>query len=39
MNQELRDNQGVVRRHGKTGAFVSELEIDPDTARSRRAAT
>jgi uncharacterized protein DUF839 len=31
MNQELRSNQGVVRRHGKAGAFVSELEIDSDT--------
>ncbi|HEX7059716.1 MAG TPA: alkaline phosphatase PhoX [Solirubrobacterales bacterium] len=31
MNHELRNNQGVVRRHGKTGAFVSELEIDSDT--------
>ena len=30
MNQELRGNQGSVRRHGKTGAFVSELEIDSD---------
>ena len=25
MNHELRGNQGVARRHGKTGAFVSEL--------------
>lgn len=31
MNHELRGNQGVVRRHGKTGAFVSEMEIDSDT--------
>ena len=31
MNQELRGNQGIVRRHGKIGAFVSELEIDSDT--------
>ena len=28
MNHELRGTQGVVRRHGKIGAFVSELEID-----------
>jgi hypothetical protein len=31
MNHELRDTQGAVRRHGQTGAFVSELEIDSDT--------
>jgi secreted PhoX family phosphatase len=31
MNHELRGNQGIVRKHGKTGAFVSELEIDSDT--------
>lgn len=31
MNHELRGNQGVVRKHGKIGAFVSELEIDSDT--------
>jgi len=31
MNQELRSNQGAARRHGKIGAFVSELEIDSDT--------
>ena len=31
MNQELRSTQGVARRHGKIGAFVSELEIDSDT--------
>lgn len=31
MNHELRGNQGVVRKHGKTGAFVSELEINSDT--------
>jgi hypothetical protein len=31
MNQELRNTQGVARRHGKIGAFVSELEIDSDT--------
>jgi Alkaline phosphatase PhoX len=31
MNHELRSNQGVVRKHGKIGAFVSELEIDSDT--------
>lgn len=31
MNQELRGTQGVIRKHGKIGAFVSELEIDSDT--------
>jgi hypothetical protein len=31
MNHELRTNQGIVRRHGAQGAFVSELEIDPQT--------
>lgn len=31
MNQELRGSQGAVRRHGKIGAFVSELEIDSDS--------
>jgi hypothetical protein len=31
MNHELRGTQGVPRRHGKKGAFVSELEIDSNT--------
>jgi hypothetical protein len=31
MNHELRGNQGVVRKHGKIGAFVSELEIDSES--------
>ena len=31
MNHELRGNQGVIRKHGKIGAFVSELEIDSNT--------
>ena len=31
MNHELRGEQGVVRRHGQAGAFVSELEIDSDS--------
>lgn len=31
MNHELRPTQGVVRRHGKIGAFVSELTIDSDS--------
>jgi uncharacterized protein DUF839 len=31
MNHELRGNQGAVRKHGRTGAFVSELEIDSDS--------
>ncbi len=39
MNHELRDNpgqeQGVVRRHGQIGAFVSRLVIDPTTLRIR----
>ena len=31
MNHELRDAQGIVRRHGQTGAFASRLEIDRRT--------
>ena len=31
MNHELRDTQGIVRRHGQRGAFVARLEIDPGT--------
>lgn len=31
MNHELRGSQGVVRKHGKTGAFVAELEINSDS--------
>jgi hypothetical protein len=31
MNQELRADQGGVRRHGKKGAFVTQLDIDSDT--------
>jgi Bacterial protein of unknown function (DUF839) len=31
MNHELRGNTGIVRRHGKTGAFVSENVIDSDS--------
>jgi hypothetical protein len=31
MNHELRGDQGVPRRHGKRGAFVTEVEIDSDT--------
>ena len=31
MNHELRVEQGVARRHGREGAFVSDLEIDSDT--------
>ena len=30
-NQELRDAQGLVRRHGQTGSFVSRWVIDPKT--------
>jgi len=33
MNQELRDTQGIARRHGETGAFVSRYVIDPATGR------
>ena len=37
MNHELRDapgqEQGIVRRHGQIGAFVSRLVIDPKTLR------
>ena len=33
MNQELRDAQGIARRHGETGAFVSRWVIDPETLR------
>ena len=31
MNHELRATQGVPRRHGPKGAFVSEYDIDSDT--------
>jgi hypothetical protein len=31
MNHELGSSQGAVRRHGQTGAFVSELTIDRRT--------
>jgi hypothetical protein len=31
MNHELRNTEGVVRRHGKKGAFVSKLVIDSST--------
>jgi hypothetical protein len=30
-NHELRDAQGIARRHGQTGAFVSRWVIDPAT--------
>ena len=33
MNHELRDAQGIVRRHGQTGAFDSRWVIDPVTLR------
>ena len=33
MNHELRDTQGIARRHGETGAFVSRWVIDPRTGR------
>ena len=35
LNQELRDAQGIVRRHGATGAFVSRWVIDPKTLEVR----
>ena len=35
LNHELRDAQGIVRRHGQIGAFVSRLEIDPGTLAVR----
>jgi hypothetical protein len=31
MNHELRDTQGIVRRHGQKGAFVSTFSIDSKT--------
>ena len=31
MNHELRNTQGITRRHGQKGAFVSELDIDSDS--------
>ena len=31
MNHELRNTQGIARRHGQKGAFVSELDIDSDS--------
>ena len=31
MNHELRDAQGIVRRHGQIGSFASRLEIDRRT--------
>jgi Bacterial protein of unknown function (DUF839) len=33
VNHELRTNQGIARRHGVRGAFVSKLTIDPKTMR------
>lgn len=33
LNHELRDNLGIVRRHGQRGAFVSRFVIDPATFR------
>ncbi len=33
MNHELRTNQGIVRRHGAKGAYVSKMTIDPRTNR------
>jgi uncharacterized protein DUF839 len=38
MNHELRGNQGASRRHGRTGAFVSELEIDSESFEVERGA-
>ena len=36
MNHELRDTQGVTRRHGQAGAFVSEWSIDRKTLEVTR---
>lgn len=36
MNHELTAAQGAVRRHGQTGAFASELEIDARTLEVER---
>jgi hypothetical protein len=38
MNHELRDSEGIVRRHGQTGAFVSRWVIEPKTLTVRRGA-
>jgi Bacterial protein of unknown function (DUF839) len=38
MNHELRNTQGIPRRHGQNGAFVSEMEIDPKTLEVQRGA-
>ncbi len=35
-NHELRDAQGIVRRHGQTGSFVSRWIIDPKTLEVER---
>lgn len=32
-NHELRDTQGIVRRHGQTGAFVSRWIVDRKTLK------
>jgi hypothetical protein len=37
-NQELRDTQGIARRHGQTGAFVSRWVIDPVTLEVKEGA-
>jgi hypothetical protein len=36
MNHELRDTQGIARRHLQTGAFVSRWVIDPKTLEVKR---
>jgi len=33
LNHELRDTQGIPRRHGQPGAFASRLVLDPATLR------
>ena len=35
-NHELRDAQGIVRRHGQTGAFVSRWVINPKTLKVQK---
>jgi hypothetical protein len=36
MNQELRPTEGIARRHGQAGAFVSRYVIDPDTLKIKQ---
>lgn len=36
MNQELRDAEGIARRHGQAGAFVSRYVIDPESLKIKQ---